>query len=281
MSERIGAGYRILFYGVIDADGYFLGGSTTAPDAGDTDGSPLLRLEGARTLPVGIPEPEIVIVSGDDEPMVSFNFDAEDLPSGVFEQAQRDDLFEALVQGTLVDAQENIRIGVLDPADRADVGMCMLLSRRAKRWESGSRGVSVYQHLYLPAVSIKPLGNDYTQRQFNAYLYSMNLSRSDRAGWTSINDTEHGTTAASILPIESFYPLMLQHWVGDNVETTFTLIRDRETDGSMRVYVDDVQQAETGIWTCADESDQLVFGAAPADGARIDAIWEYPEADIV
>ena len=80
---RIGAGYKYNFYGVVNANGYVIGSNATGPTSGAAAGLGMGRLEGARTLPLGIPEGDTVPVSGDDEPMVNFDFDSETLPNGV------------------------------------------------------------------------------------------------------------------------------------------------------------------------------------------------------
>jgi hypothetical protein len=281
MSERIGAGFNLLYYGFFDTDGNFLGGATTAPAAGNQTGSPLTRLRGARTIPVSIPEPEVVVASGDDQPLVSFEFDAEALANGVLETAQRNDLFESYVQGTNVNtpgAVGNMRVGALDPADRADVRVCLLLMRRSKSWTPGEQGSVKKQHLFLPSCNIKPLGNAYEQRTFNGYGYAINLSRADNI-WTSVNDTEHGTTALSVAVIEADYPVMLQRWTGNNAQTVFNMIQDLQAGGDHAVWVNKVKQANVTNYAIA--GGVLTFVAAPADAAVITAMWEFPEADIV
>jgi hypothetical protein len=241
----------------------------------------MLRLRGARTIPVNIPEPEVVVASGDDQPMVSFEFDPDALANGMLEVAQRNDVFESVVQGTKVNtpgATGTMRIGALDPADRADVRVCLLLMRRSKSWTPGEQGSIKKQHLFLPACNIKPLGNAYEQRVFNGYGYAVNLSRSDNL-WTTVNDTEHGTTSMSIAPIEADYPVMIQRWTGDASQLAFTLALAFQTGGDHHVYVNKVKQTVTTNYTIAGTA--LTFVAAPASNAVITAVWEFPEANIV
>lgn len=279
MAERIGAGFRLLYYGVFDASGNFLGGTATAPAAGNQTGSPMLRLQGARTLPMNVPEPENVIVSGDDEPKTQFEFDAEALANGTFEMAVRNDVFEALIQGTNVWVHNNFRMGAIDPADRADVPMCLLLSRRAKDWAAGSRGNKKYQHVFIPQCSIKPLYNAFDQRTFNPYLYSFTASRSDVLAWTTVNDTEHGTTALSAIAWEADAPVMIQRFTGNAAQTVFNLTRALDAGGTSMVFVNRVQQAYTTNYTIAGAV--LTFVVAPAAASVITVVWEYDESDIL
>lgn len=277
-TERIAAGYRYMYYGVLNSDANFIGSTTTAPTAGAVAGSGMERLDGARTLPVSIAEPEVLVVSGDDEPMVSFEFDAEELPSGLFEMSDRDTTFEALTQGTNIDAQGNIEISVLDPKDRLSQSLCFFLWRRAKSWLNGERGAKKWSGLYIAQSTVKPLGNNWEQRVFNAYGYAINLSRSDKLGWTTVNQTEHGTTAASMFPVDSDFPCLQWRYTGDNATTDYTLPFALSTGGSSRVYVNDVQQALTTDYTISGLT--LTFVAAPATDARIVILWEINDSDL-
>lgn len=278
MEKRIAAGYRYLYYGVSDADGRFVGSSTTAPTAGDVTGSGVTRLDGARTLPINIPEAEVLVVSGDDEPEVSFEFDPEDLPSGLFEQSVQNNDFEALVQGTKVDTTGTIDVSVLDPVDRKSQTMNLLLWRRSKSWLAGEKGAAKWSGMYIPICTIKPLGNAWEQRTFNGYGYSFNVSRSDRLGWTTVNETEHGTTGGSMFPLEADHPLLLRRWTGDNATTVYTLPVALFAGGSAYVSVNDVKQAVTTDYTIAGTA--ITFVAAPATDARIIVMWEVDEANL-
>jgi hypothetical protein len=275
----IAAGFRDLFYGVVDSDGYFIGGTATAPTAGDQDGSGMIRLNGARTLPLNIPEPDIQVVTGDDEPMVSFEFDSENLPSGAFEMAARDNTFEALIQGTSVNVlSSDAEVSVLDPKDRASQTMCLLLSRRAKSWQIGTRGVARWESLFVPRCTIKPLGASIEQRTHTPYQYSINASRSDRTGWSTVSETNHGTTAASIFPIDSDNPLHMQRFTGDNAETVFNLDYTAVSGAKCYVFVNDVQQTITTEYAVSGKT--LTFVAAPATDAVIVVLYEVAEADL-
>jgi hypothetical protein len=278
--QTIAAGFRLLWYGVIDSNGKFIGSTTTAPTAGTSTSGGLARLNGARTLPVGIPDPTNVVVTGDDEPLVSFEFDSENLPNGTFEMAVRDNTFEALVQGTKVESIGDIEMGVYDPKDRASQSMCMLLSRRAKSWYAGSKGVSKWENLFLPRVTVKPLGAAVEQRTFSPYQYAMNLSRSDRTGWSTVSNNLHGTTAASIFPIDSDNPLHMMRATGDGATVAVTLDYEPVSGAKSYVYVDDVKQTVTTDYTISGLTLTFEAGSTPANASVIVVLYEVAEADI-
>lgn len=273
--KTIGAGFRYLWYGVVDANGKFIGSTTTTPTAGDQSGSGMLRLDGARTLPVNIPAPTVDTVSGDDEPMVSFEWDAEDLPNGAFEMAVRNNTFEALIQGTLVETLGTLELGMLDPKDRASQSMCMLLSRRAKSWLSGSEGAKQWENIYIPQCTIKPLYTTVEQRTFGPYQYQINVSKSGRTGWSTISETNHGTTATSFLVIDSDNPLHMKRFTGDNSETVFTLDYPPVSSAKTYLFVNDLRDAAATI-----AGSEVTAGSTPASAAEIVALYEVAESNL-
>jgi hypothetical protein len=274
--KRIAAGYRYMRYGVVDSDGKFVGSTTTAPTNGDVNGSGLLRLDGARTLPMQLDEPDVQTVTGDDEPLVTFEFDAESLPSGIFEMAVRDNDFEALAQGTKVNKVGNIELSVLDPKDRKSQTLVWLLSRRAKSWAAGEKGAKKWNNLLLPQTTVKPLGGTWEQRTFSPYQYAINLSRADQLPWTTVNESEHGTCAASMFPIDSDHPLLFHTWRGDNATTAYTLPIALVSGGSAWVFVDNVRQTTA---TVSGTTVDFSAPGAPGAGAIIVVLWEISEGD--
>jgi hypothetical protein len=274
--QRIAAGYRYMRYGVIDSDGKFIGSTTTAPANGLVTGSGLTRLNGAQTLPVAIAEPDVQTVTGDDEPLVTFEFDAEDLPSGAFQMAVRDNDFEALAQGTKVNARGNIEVSVLDPKDRTSQPLVWLLSRRAKSWKSGEKGAKKWSSLLIPSSTVKPLGGTWEQRTFSPYQYAINLNRADQLPWTTVNESEHGTCAASMFPIDTDYPPLFHTFRGDGATTNYTLPVALVTGGTAWVFVDNVYDASAVV--TGTDVDLTALGA-PSAGARIDVLWEISEGD--
>jgi hypothetical protein len=276
--QTIAAGFRRLRYGVIDSSGFFIGSTTTAPTNGQVVMAALARLKGGRTLPIGIPDPNIETVTGDDEPEVSFEWDSDSLPSGVFEMSVRDNVFEALAQGTKVHTVGDVDISVLDPASRDSQSLIFLGTRRAKSWKSGEEGAHRWENLVIPLCTVKPLGVEWNERTFSPYRYSFNLSRAGRTGWTTINNSEHGTTQASALILDSDNPLDMATSRGDGATTGFTLPTPPVSGAKTYVYVNDLRQAVTTNYTISGTA--LNFVVAPAASARIDVYWEVLEANM-
>jgi hypothetical protein len=277
--EIIAAGFKYLRYGVINEDGVFVGSTTTAPTAGTSTNGGMARLAGARTMPIQIAEPVVEPADGDDETLVTFEFDPAGLPNGVFEMAVRNNVFEALIQGTKINTLSgDAEISMIDPADRDSQTMCLLGSRRAKSWKSGEKGSKKWENVYIPNCTMKPLGVSPQQRTFTPYNYSISLSKSDRLGWTTVNNSEHGTTAVPAVYIDSDNPLHLHRATGNNSATTFNVDFPPVSGAKSYVFVNNLQQTVTTNYTLSGV--QFTFLAAPAQDAVIDFLYEVDESDI-
>lgn len=275
MAKTIGAGFRYIFYGTVNQDSFVQGNDATGPVAGNQDGQGLLRLEGAVTEPLAPNENETITVTGDDEALVTFDFSATDLPSGVFETAVRDNNFEALLQGTKVQSIADLEIGVLQPRNQAFTDMCFLFQRRAKKWEAGKKGVSRWEILFAPKATATPLFNAMTERTHNRYRYSVTTSQSDRLpfGATLTVDT-NGTTSAPLIPIDSDNPVHLHTFVGDGAETDFNLAYLPVSQAKIIAFEDGVATTVTGL------TNQTITLSAPADGAIVNVLYEVDESDL-
>lgn len=279
VKNRIAAGYEFTFYGVNDQNGYFHGNTVAGVVAGNADGQVMLRLETGRTVPLAIPEPEKVTPTGDNHPIVTFQFPSADLPSGILETAARNAEFEALCQGTKTLEIGNLRIGALNPSGTDAADMCLLLMRQAKTWTPGSRGVSKWEAEFVNSCQITPLFADITERQHSPYRYSVTLSNSDRAVWGATWTTgEVGTEEMSQTPVDSDYPLMVQVWKGNAARTAFNLAYTPETSGTAVIFVNGVQQTVTTDYTITGKT--LTFVSPPASGAYIHALYEVVESEL-
>jgi hypothetical protein len=276
--KTIGAGFRAIFYGVLNSSGIFIGSTVTVPPVGTTTNGGMLRLDGAQTIPVQIGESVIVVQLGDDEPMVSFEFDSADLPSGVLQVAQADNVFDALVQGTKVQTVGDLELSALDPKGRESQPMCLLLQRRSKSWLSGERGSAKFEVFYILSCSIKPLGATLTQREVGPWSYSINLSRGDVGLGMSINETDHGTTAMSIQRVDTDNPLHRVRGTGDGATLTYPLTYAPVSAAKTYVNVDQIRQTVTVDYSISGTS--LIFVVAPANNAVIDVVYEVDEGTI-
>lgn len=277
MATGISAGFKYLFWGVRDGDA-FIGSDTAALTPGGT-GRGMARLEGAQTMPIGVGEPEIITVMGDDEPLVTFDFDSATLPTGVFEMADRDDAFEALIQGTLVEVTGDIRLSVLQPRDRAPQDMYLLCQRRRKLWGDDGRGTKAWEWVFVPLCTITPLGAEFQTRQNTPYRYNVNLNNSEYKPWgATFTEVLNRTTAAPLMPGYSDNPVYIMHFLGNAAATVFTLeFPAASTDlDKTRVYINGVNLLSG--YTVSGTT--LTITGAPATDAVVSVLYEVDAADL-
>lgn len=277
MSYVIGAGFRVIHIGQADVDGYFVGGYTAAAAGADV-GSGMERIFGAQTIDLSIPEPTRVTASGDDGPMATFDFSAEDLPANVLELAARSLTFEAFVQGSKVESIDDLDMITAQPSGNDEPPVIvMVLSRRAKNQSGGK----VWETKIVPSASITPLGAQFQQRNVTSYRYSVSTTTSDRAPWGKLLSTSaNGATAAPILDIEAENPVMMHAFLGNNTETDVILDYTPVADTKVSVYVDGVKKTLTTDYTVNTGTKTVTFVAAPATDALVVVLYEYDAGNI-
>ena len=271
----IGAGDRYTFYGVVNASGKVIGSTADGASAGAVQG--LARLEGGRVFPTNIPDTDKLIVSGDDQPLVQFQFDPEGLPQGTLEFAVRNATFEALVQGTVVETVGEMTMGVLQPADRADVDLCFFVERHSKKWVAGARGVKAWEIAVIPRAQVVPQYTDIQMRTFNPYKYSMVMSKSDLKPWgASLTEGLNGTTQAPMFVIDADNPIFMDVVRGNASQTVFALTYAPKSAAKLAVFdLNGVKLALTTHYTLSGST--LTFLSAPASGYAA-AFYEVDES---
>lgn len=275
-TARIGAGYDVIMFGVINDNGYLIGNTAGGAAAGAKTGEAMLRLEGARTIPFEIGEDETLTVQGDNQALVQFSWENADLPAGVFEMSVKDLDYEALAQGSKVQPIGDIKVGVLMPSDVSQPDQCLLIQRKAKTWASGSRGTSVWEGFLILRTPVRPLGVTVTQREFNPYRYAITTSKGDRLPWgATLSEALHGTTKAPIIPFDSPNPIHIHSFQGNGAEDDFTVLYTPVSDAKARVYANGVQQ---NGWTRAGKVFTLSSPAASA--AIVNILYEFDEGEL-
>jgi hypothetical protein len=227
----IGAGVSYVAVWTLNASGFIIGSDATEPTAGASDGNTGLRVEAAMTLPLTIPDSDLVDVLGDDALTVQFDFGASTLPGAVVEFAARNLFLEAMAQGTTVYQQGNIDQGVLAPEVEDLANLALLLGRRAKTWTPGQRGVERWEFLFIPSCTMSPKGPaDYTQRTHGPYRFQISVSKGNITPWgETFYNAAQGTESAALLPIEANKAYWLDIFKGDGVNLTFNLSKTPNT----------------------------------------------------
>lgn len=271
--DRIGAGFKYIFYGVADSNGYLQGNNATPATNGTIQ--PMLRLRGARTFPVTIPERDRVPVSGDDEPLVTFSFASEQLPNGVMATAVRSLDFEALVKSTLVESIGDLRAGSMAAGGEVSRTMMLLLIREAKKYEGATKGPTGWEIVMIPSCEIAPAGAEWEQRTFNPYNYSINISKAGQGVYGgSYTEATRGTTELAIEPIEADNPIMIEGGYGNASEDDFALTYApvAATAAKVHVWLNNVKQVYTTHYVVSGGG--VHFVTPPGSGVHIGIMYE-------
>lgn len=276
-SGRIPGGFDFILYGVLDNDGFLIGGVAAGAAAGGV--SPMKRLYGAKTAPVAIKEPVVETATGDNKALVTFQFEAAELPDGVLTVAPRDLDFDALVQGTATYALHQQKFGALQPGNADAPNMCLLLMRQAKTWGVTSKGAEVWDCLLIPSCTLTPLGSEFTERAINAISYKINTNKASHFIWgETIADSNIGTDAAPIIPFDSDNPVHAVALLGDGSATDYAVPFTPVSDARSMIFVERVEKVLTTNWTRSGKTFSFGAPSKPGNGQR-GVIWYETTAD--
>lgn len=279
MPQRIGAGYDRTEWGLVNTAGLVYGTSLNGPTAGDANGEPMKRLRGSRTLPVTIPEPERVPVTGDNEVLAAFQFPGGELPNGILEVAVNNMDFNAIAQGTKVRTMGGYSMGSLAPNGNVYPTMCLNLLRQTSKQDAGETGLTGWEGVWIPRCTLTPLNAEITERTFNPYRYAVNINPSDRAmlGY-SFTEGIDGATSMAMMDFEGDYPPHQDNWKGNAVRTAFTLSYTPVTATDVMVALNGVLQTYTAHYTVA--GNVLTMLTAPGSNIVLNSLYGSPAGDL-
>lgn len=279
MTKRIGAGFDRIEWGLVNTSGLVYGTSLTGPTAGSATGEPMLRLRGARSLPVQVPEPERVPVTGDNEVLAAFQFPGGELPAGILEVAVNNMEFNAIAQGTKVRALGGYNVGALAPNGNTYPTMCLNLMRQTSIQDAGETGLPGWEGLWIPRCTLTPLNAEITERAFNPYRYAVNINPSDRAmlGYTFTEGID-GVTSMAMMDFDGNYPAHQDNWKGDASRVLFTLKYTPIVNTEVMVCLNGVLQTYTSHYTVS--GNVLTMLSAPANGVVLNALYGVAPGDL-
>jgi hypothetical protein len=269
-----------VYYGVVDSSGYLVGGTATAPVAGNQDGSAMLQLLGVQDFPFEAVDPETPSQPGDGGTLARFINKPTELPSasGVF--GSSDYTFSALCQSlSVVDWGGGSFIGG-NPKDPTYEDLVMLAISQGKAQDSGSVGVAHWEaRLILKANVFSKGRNTFNTSSLPTYSHTVVGNYSEYYPWGhQFAAGDEGDTQFVYLDFTWPYRPILQRYTGDGSETDFNLAKNIAEDsadnivafvnGTEQTWVTGVPGAgEFGITEGA--TDVAVFGTAPANNAKV------------
>jgi hypothetical protein len=165
----------------------------------------------------------------------------------------------------------------LQPGSPAFTDLCLLLQRRAKNWDDGSKGAAAWEVMFIPRANVTPLFAEFQQRTNTPYRLSITTSKTDRLPWgATFSESSHGTETAPLIVIESDNPLAMHAFKGDNSQADFTLAYVPKTDAKIHVYLEGIKQVITAQYTVA--SNVITMLSPPGTDAQLQMLYEVDKS---
>lgn len=221
--RAIGAGARDNFIGFYNDQGQFIGGTTTAPTAGNASG--MRELLGIKSVPLGVPETDQVIIDGDDISLGEFEFDSIATRRYIVDVAIDDLQLEAYLLDTLLETIAGGTWGARDTIDAPDFNCVLLHQGRAKKYDANNRGQKAWGSILFPLCTARWLGPvALNSREARAFRLSVTPQLASHNTWgVTLSNSNAGTTGLRQRPVYSDYPYHIQAFRGNNVITAIPL----------------------------------------------------------
>lgn len=273
-TRSIQAGTQRLFWGQVDAFGFFAGtsGSVSAGATGEAMG----KMLGIKTANPGPVEPDFVDVTGDDAILGTFAFEPNKLPQFVMELAAHDLNNQALLQGTLVEQLGDINLSVLQPRNAVYPDVCLIIQGKIISKDDATDGAGGWGGYILPRCTVVPLGRgEFAERSPAVDRYKVVVNSSTHKPWgVTIATADLGTTAAPIIEFTSDNPLVMERLDGNGVLQTFNLHYTPVSAAKTRVFDQTALLTPSSVDTAAKT---FTLGSTPANGDKMIVLYEYSD----
>lgn len=286
VKKVISAGAALVQYGCVDSTGYFIGGTGTAPAAGNADGLALLTLEGVKNFPFAPNAPERMNITGDDGAIGQFLWNPTELPTGDATFAVSDQDFGALAMSLVVHDLGGYSFLGIQPGDVTYRDLCLIVTAQAKSRTTASAGSSMFYNYLIMKANAYYQGRDaFNERTEAAFIYNLIANKSTNYPWgLAFSDANNGDTEFVVMEMTSGYKPTMHAYTGNNVLDTFNLGKNIAEDAANNIiaYVGGVAQTwvtgapgagEFGITEGA--TDTIVFGTAPGASAKVVVAYGY------
>lgn len=268
---------------VVDSSGNMVGGTATAPSAGDQDGSAMYRLTGIKDFPFQPTQADRPTQLGDGGALVRFVNKSPELPEGVLTVGARDLTFTALLE-TLVarDVAGGTFLGrnPKNPTFR-DIGW--VVQSPAKSLDSGSENAAHWEGIMVYKTNGAARGrNSFNTNSLPDYNYDIVGNRATQFPWgVSFTALLDGDTEFVFSEFTWPYRFMMQRFTGDGIETDFNLAHTLAEDSvdNLALYINGTPATwVTGVPGAgefgADASTGVIsLGTAPASNGIVVCLY--------
>lgn len=268
--DFIAAGIDFGFVGFLNTNLRLIGGTKTAPAAGNAAGNPMLELRGIASANLSIGNPDVVDIPGKNGNQGSFMFGPLaapqfDVENGVFQQS-----LEAMVQNLRIFLRGAVSMSALQPQTFTLADLVIVLAQRVKVKTGGLMGASGFHGYTLPVANMYPIGqNGIVTRQGASDRYRVVGNPADvLCDGVDIDLTNFQTEGAPVVHWTANYPFYYHRWTGNNTIDTYHALRLPVPDlEQVFVTVNDVELDEGDDFDI--DGYDLVFDTPPASNAVI------------
>jgi hypothetical protein len=269
-TRKIASGVQQAWIAVWGSDGFLLGGSLTAPAAGEV--SHARRIYGVKELSPVIAEPERVQITGDDGLMGEMQYSNITSRGFTASVAASDRDLINLIQGTTTMSWGEARGISLDFDSVPNRSYAIWSNGRATSQgdSTGGRWNSLWVHL----AELSWLDREaWTERTAANYRLGItpNPSSYDELGMT-LNDSYAGVCNPRLAAWDHEYPLGFTRFTGNGVLATIPLGNTPVSAAKFAVAVNRVFATVNSISTT---NKTVTLSSAPANNAVVEIIYEY------
>lgn len=269
-TRSLSAGSNYAFICWYDSNNQFLvGGTRTAPSAGDQSGNPAARIQGIKSASPTINTPDTVQVTGDDALLAEFEFSSIDTRQFEVTVAVQD----LTVAGYMSDVSTfNAASGdfiVMDTDAIDNRNAVIILQANAKNEQTGG---SAWSGVFAVLCTTKFLGRStFEERAAGDYRFSVTPQRSVYLPWgVTMTSGNQGSSDGRYMAFSADLPFHLHVFTGNGSETQFTLKHDVASLSQVAAWVDRVPVTIDTLST-----NTITLASAPGNGRPIIVLYQF------
>lgn len=274
--RQIAGGASNAWLGFYNNDGWFAGGTPDAPAAGLSSG--MIEMLGVKTAPANIPEPEAMIIDGDDEWLGEISLESIASRGFICEFAVGDLQTDAYLLGTTVESIAGGDWGALDVKDAPERDVCFIVQSRAKKFNAADKGRKAWNGLLIPMATATPLGrNGFTSRGAAVWRMKITPQLSSHNPWgVTFAAGNVGATTLGMRPFNSDYPYTMTAFTGNGTEDEITLDVEPANVAKASAWANQGTPLTVSSVSAAGVTPRiLTLSAAPALNAHVVALTQY------
>lgn len=270
-------GSQHTWFTLLDTNGVFAGTAGTIANGSDAG---MGRLEGVRTVSVGIPEGVAIPYPGDNGNKGTQLIGSEAAVEGSIVTSIEDLTFTTKSQGTSTSTIGDATAQPLGIQCPTYASMAVIVNSPALNQTPGSKGVKGWHAYLVMSIQSQPRGVDSIESSTAAdFQHKIVATYADKFFWeAAISAVTHGTTNMLVYDLGfSAYPWTAHNFKGDGAATTFTLDETPAAASSDKVvyWKDGAIQAYTTNYTVTVATKTVTLVAAPAAGTDNVVLYQY------